>query len=128
MLRLFYIAIGGATGALLRYWATGLAHKIGGSSFPWGTLSVNLSGSIFIGFLWGMFESIIVPQNTRVFIFIGLLGSFTTFSTFSLESFHLIRDGEYGLFMANILSNIVLGVSLVFAGYFLGRFLYDMTH
>lgn len=127
MLRLFNIAIGGAAGALLRYWVSGLAHRIGGSSFPWGTLSVNLIGSFLIGFLWGMFESVIVSQNTRILIFIGLLGSFTTFSTFSLESFHLVRDGEYGLFIANILSSFVLGILLVFAGYFLSRFLFNMA-
>jgi fluoride exporter len=108
MLRFFYIAFGG-------------------SSFPWGTLSVNLIGSFLIGFLWGMFESVIVSQNARILIFIGLLGSFTTFSTFSLESFHLVRDGEYGLFIANILSSFVLGILLVFAGYFLSRLLFNVA-
>jgi fluoride exporter len=127
MLRFFYIAFGGAAGALLRYWASGLVHRIGGSSFPWGTLSVNLIGSFLIGFLWGMFESVIVSQNARILIFIGLLGSFTTFSTFSLESFHLVRDGEYGLFIANILSSFVLGILLVFAGYFLSRLLFNVA-
>ncbi|MBN1494080.1 MAG: fluoride efflux transporter CrcB [Candidatus Omnitrophica bacterium] len=127
MLRLFYIAFGGAAGSLLRYWASGLAHRIGGSSFPWGTLSVNLIGSFLIGFLWGMFESVIVPRNTRILIFIGLLGSFTTFSTFTLESFNLIRDGEYGLFLANIVSSFTLGIALVFAGYFLSRFLFNIA-
>jgi len=127
MSRFFYIAVGGASGALLRYWASGLAHRIGGSSFPWGTLSVNLIGSFLIGFLWGMFESVIVSQNTRILIFIGILGSFTTFSTFSLESFHLIRDGEYSLFFANIVSSFILGIALVFAGYFLSRFLFNIA-
>jgi CrcB protein len=74
-----------------------------------------------------MFESVIVSQNTRILIFIGLLGSFTTFSTFSLESFHLIRDGEYGLFVANILSSFVLGILFVFAGYFLSRLLFNIA-
>ena len=126
MLRLIYIAAGGATGALLRYWTSGVVHKVWGSGFPWGTLSVNLFGSFIIGFLWGMFELMVVSQQTRVFLFIGLLGSFTTFSTFSLESFHLIRDGEYGLLFVNILSSFILGIVLVFAGYFLSRFLVNI--
>ncbi len=127
MLRFFYIAFGGAAGALLRYWISGLVHRIGGSSFPWGTLSVNLIGSFLIGFFWGMLESMVVSQQIRVFLFIGLLGSFTTFSTFSLESFHMIRDGEYGLFFANMLSSFILGIVLVFAGYFLSRVLLNIA-
>jgi len=126
MLRLVYIAVGGAAGALLRYWASGVAHRVWGSGFPWGTLSVNLIGSFIIGFLWGMFESMVVSQQARIFLFVGLLGSFTTFSTFSLESFHLIRDGEYGLFFVNIVSSFILGIAFVFAGYFLSRFLLNI--
>ena len=123
MLRLFYISLGGALGALLRYWVSGMAHRFLNSTFPWGTLSVNLTGSLLIGFFWGMFESMIVSQNIRLFCFIGLLGSFTTFSTFSLENFNLLREGEYSLFALNSIASFILSITLVFAGYFLSRYI-----
>ncbi|MBU2540893.1 MAG: fluoride efflux transporter CrcB [Candidatus Omnitrophica bacterium] len=126
MLRVLYIAIGGAVGAVMRYWLSGVTQRIFNGGFPWGTLSVNLVGSLIIGFLWGMFESVVVSQNVKIMIFIGLLGSFTTFSTFSLESFHLIRDGEYNLFLMNTLSSFLLGIVLVFAGYFISQYLFAL--
>lgn len=127
MLRFFYIAVGGAAGALLRYWLSGVAQRIFNSGFPWGTLSVNLIGSLIIGFLWGMFETVVVSQNMKIMIFIGLLGSFTTFSTFSLESFHLIRDGEYNLFLMNVTASFLLGIALIFAGYFISQYLFVLV-
>ena len=126
MWRVLYIAVGGAVGAVMRYWFSGIAQRVFNGGFPWGTLSVNLTGSLMIGFLWGMFESIIVSQDVKIMIFIGLLGSFTTFSTFSLESFLLIRDGEYNLFLMNIALSFVLGIALVFVGYFLSQYLFTL--
>jgi CrcB protein len=127
MLKVLYIAIGGAAGAVLRYWLSGTTQRIFNGGFPWGTLSVNLAGSLIIGFLWGMFESVVVSQNVRILLFIGILGSFTTFSTFSLESFHLIRDGEYNLFLMNVMASFLLGVALVFAGYFISQYLFALV-
>ena len=127
MLRVLYIAVGGAIGAVLRYWFSGVTQRIFNGGFPWGTLSVNLIGSLIIGFLWGMFESVVVSQNMRIMIFIGLLGSFTTFSTFSLESFHLIRDGEYNLFLMNTVASFLLGIALVFVGYFISQYLFALV-
>ncbi len=126
MLRIFYIGIGGAVGAVSRYWLSGVTQRIFNGGFPWGTLSVNLIGSLTIGFLWGMFESVVVAQNVKIMIFIGLLGSFTTFSTFSLETFHLIRDGEYNLFLVNTIASFLLGIALVFAGYFISQYLFAL--
>lgn len=126
MLRLFYIGAGGAVGAVMRYWLSGIIQRVFNGGFPWGTLSVNLIGSLIIGFLWGMFESVIISQNMKIMIFIGLLGSFTTFSTFSLESFHLIRDGEYNLVLMNIMTSFLLGIVLVFAGYFISQYLFTL--
>jgi CrcB protein len=125
MLRFFCISVGGAVGALLRYWFSGVTQKLFNGGFPGGTLSVNLVGSLLIGFMWGVFESVVISQNMRMMIFIGLLGSFTTFSTFSLESFHLIRDGEYNLFLVNITISFFLGIVLVFTGYFISQYLLD---
>jgi CrcB protein len=119
--------MGGVIGALLRYWMSGLTHRFLGSGFPWGTLSVNLIGSLIIGFSWGMLESVVVSQNIRLLFFIGVLGSFTTFSTFSLESFHLLRDGEYVLFSMNILMNFLFGIALVFVGYFISRYIANIA-
>jgi CrcB protein len=124
MLRILYIAIGGAVGAVMRYWLSGITQRVFNAGFPWGTLSVNLVGSLIIGFLWGVFEAVLVSQNMKIMIFIGLLGSFTTFATFSLESFHLIRDGEYNLFLMNVIANFLLGIALVFAGYFISQYLF----
>ena len=125
MLRFLFIGLGGAIGALLRYGVSGLTHRFINGGFPWGTLMVNLIGSLMIGFLWGMFESVIVSQNIKLFCLIGLLGSFTTFSTFSLENFNLLRDGEYSLFAINIVGSFMLGILLVFVGYVVSRYAFN---
>lgn len=121
MLKFFYIGIGGAAGSLLRYGISGWTQRFLGGTFPWGTLSVNLIGSLVIGVLWGIFESTTVSENTRLLVIVGVLGGFTTFSAFSLESFELIRQGEYTLFAANAAASVFLGITLVFAGHFVGR-------
>ncbi len=126
MLKLLNIAIGGALGALLRYWVSGLTYRFFSGGFPWGTLCVNLIGSLLIGFVWGVIETVAVSQNIRLFVFIGLLGSFTTFSTFSLENFHLLRDGEYWFVFCNIAISVVLGVGLVFIGFFASRLILEI--
>jgi len=122
MIKLFYIAGGGAIGSISRYWMSGIAHRFFESSFPWGTLVVNLTGSLAIGLLWGLSEAVTLSQNIKLLLFIGILGSFTTFSTFSLENFHLIRDGEYWFAAANIFASIFFGVILAFGGYFAVRY------
>lgn len=121
MVKFFYIALGGAAGAILRYWLSGLTYRYSGAGFPWGTLAVNLIGSLAIGFLWGISEAIALSQNMRLLIFIGILGSFTTFSTFSLENFHLLRDGEYWFVFGNIMASVIFGIALVFAGFFISK-------
>ena len=124
MVRIFYIAIGGAAGATLRYWLSGAAQRIFSGEFPWATLSVNLIGSLAIGFLWGMLESVAVSPNIRVLLFVGVIGSFTTFSAFSLESFHLLRDGQHGLFLINVMASFFLSIALVFVGHFISQYLF----
>ena len=122
MIKFLYIGIGGATGAILRYLVSGLTYRFFSEGFPWGTLAVNLIGCLIIGFLWGLFETITVSQNLKFLVLIGLLGSFTTFSTFSLENFNMLRDGQNLYFFLNVLISVVLGLLLVFAGNFLSRF------
>lgn len=118
-----FIAIGGAAGALLRYIVSGLAYAYLGETFPWGTLAVNLIGSFLIGFLWQLFDQLVVSANTRVFLLTGVLGAFTTFSTYSLETFNLLRDGEVKLGLINVVVSTAAGLVTVFLGFVAARFL-----
>lgn len=124
MLTLIYIAIGGAVGALLRYTVSGYTYKYLNGFLPWGTLAVNLIGCFAIGFLWNVFENIAYSPNTRALIFIGILGAFTTFSTFGLESFSLIKEGEIKFAVLNILVSNIAGIALVFIGYLISKYLF----
>lgn len=126
MTGLLYIAIGGAAGALLRYSVSGVTYKYFDGSLPWGTLAVNLIGCFAIGFLWQIFEVVGSSPQSRAFIFIGILGSFTTFSTFGLESFNLLRDGQVGYALFNIILSNALGLGLVFAGFILSRYMLNL--
>ncbi len=123
---LIYIAIGGAAGALLRYSVSGYTYKYVNGFLPWGTLAVNLLGCFAIGFLWNVFENFAYSPNTRAFIFIGILGAFTTFSTFGLESFNLLREGEIKYAVLNILVSNIAGIALVFIGYIASKYLFSL--
>ena len=126
MLKLFFIAVGGSIGALLRYGLSGWIQTVVPSSFPWGTLCVNTIGSLLMGAFWGLSELAPVSPAARLFIAIGFLGSFTTFSTFSVETFGLLRDRETMLGLMNIGLNNVLALGFVFGGYFLSRSMMNM--
>jgi len=121
MVKLLYLMVGGAIGTVLRYAISGLPHKIYDGSFPWGTLVVNLAGSFLIGLFWGLLGRENITSNVKMFLFIGLFGSFTTFSTFAFESLNLIRDGNIKFAIINMLASNVLGVILVFAGFMISR-------
>ncbi|MHB1336845.1 MAG: fluoride efflux transporter CrcB [Candidatus Humimicrobiaceae bacterium] len=122
-MRLFYVVIGGGIGALLRYLISGLIQKQSISIFPHGTLIVNLIGAFIVGFLWELFQNVIVSTNIRVFLFMGILGAFTTFSTFSLETVNLIKDKEYITALINILISNFGCIILVFSGFAAARLL-----
>lgn len=121
MTNFIYVAGGGAVGALLRYLLSGAVHSVTDSMYPWGTLVVNLAGSFVAGFLWCLSEEIMVPPQVKTFIFIGILGAFTTFSTYLLETLNLFRDGETGLALSNLLLNNIFGVIVIFSGFFLSQ-------
>lgn len=121
MTKLLLIAVGGAGGALLRYAISGLAYRLLGETFPWGTLAVNVAGCFLIGLLWGLTERAPLPPHANLFLFTGILGAFTTFSTYGLETFSLLRDGEVVLGLANILASNVIGLAGVFLGLVLAR-------
>jgi CrcB protein len=126
MLKLLLIGLGGAIGAIARYIVSGIDYKFSGGVFPVSTIVVNLAGSLVIGFLWGLFEAVAVSSQVRMFIFIGVLGGFTTFSTFALENFNLMREGEHTIAAGNIILSNVFGIGFVFLGYGLARFVLNI--
>jgi CrcB protein len=114
-----WIAAGAALGGVLRYWLSGLFARMVGETFPWGTVFVNVSGSLLIGFiaeLTGPEGRLLMSSVQRQVLMIGVLGGYTTFSSWSLQTLSLVRDGEW-LYAAG---NIVLSVSLCLAGVWLG--------
>lgn len=116
MYKLLLIAAGGAAGALLRYAVSGWVQQQLGASFPWGTLAANLIGCFMIGFLWAWAERALFSPEVSAFIFIGVIGAFTTFSTYSLETLNLLRDGEAFLAAGNVLVSTAFGLLCVFGG------------
>lgn len=116
------IAGGGALGALLRYWASTSVYALTGRAFPYGTLVVNVIGSLLIGFFYvWLLERMSAGVALRAFLLIGVLGAFTTFSTFSLETLNLIESGQPGRAMLNMLLSVVLCVAAAALGVFVAR-------
>lgn len=112
-----YIAVGGALGALARYGLAGWIHGWAGASFPWGTLAVNAAGSLVLGVAVRLLEGTAASAEVRGFIAVGLLGAFTTFSTFSYETVALLQGGEWGRAAAYALGSLVVGVAGVIVGF-----------
>ena len=116
--KLIAVAFGGGLGALLRYLIFFYFERFHKSVFPWSTLIVNLAGALLIGFLWGYFDKVYVSPGVRMFIFIGILGSFTTFSTFAFDILSMIHDGHFKNMVVYLLASNILGVGLAFLGYY----------
>lgn len=112
------VGIGGFIGSVARYWLSGYVQQLSKSAdFPYGTLAVNLSGCLMIGFLSQLAEGHgVLTAETRAFLIVGILGGFTTFSTFGNESLNLLRDGESAPAVANIVAHVILGLGAVWAG------------
>ena len=118
LLSVIYVALGGALGSVSRYllgtWTQSLSKSI---DFPYGTLTVNLIGCFVIGFLSQLVEArgVFTPE-ARAFVFIGILGGFTTFSSFGNDTLNLLRDGGTVNALANIGANVIVGLALVWLG------------
>lgn len=124
MSRLFLIGSAGFIGTLARYWLSGIIARRYGETFPFGTLVVNLIGCFLVGLLFYLSqERFVVNPTARTVVLIGLLGGFTTFSSFGLQTFALLQDGEFGLAALNLTASNFLGLVLVWAGYTLARIL-----
>ncbi len=123
ILFLISIAGGGALGALLRYSISGLDYRIIGPILPWGTLVVNMIGSFFMGGVWNLSNQFAIPEPIRLFITVGMLGAFTTFSTYALETVNLFRDGDIIFGFYNILLSNLVGIIALFSGIFVCRFI-----
>jgi CrcB protein len=116
------IASGGAIGALMRFWVSNWTYQLFGRSFPYGTLMVNVLGSLLMGFLFvWLTERSVASAEWRGIILVGFLGAFTTFSTFSIETFNLIQGGELGKAMLNIFVSVILCVAAAWMGVIAGR-------
>jgi fluoride exporter len=116
------VALGGALGSVARYWCGLAAARAMGEAFPWGTLIVNVSGSFLIGF----FAALTAPEgpfpasaNARVLVMAGFCGGYTTFSSFSLQTLDLARDGDWAGGAANAVLSLALCLLAVAGGHFL---------
>ncbi|MGH6741383.1 MAG: fluoride efflux transporter CrcB [Bradyrhizobium sp.] len=122
MLNYVWIALGSALGGMARYFCSGVAARLFGETFPWGTLFVNVTGSFVIGFfatLTGPDGRIFFGSTTRQFVMLGILGGFTTFSSFSLQTLNLANDGEWLQTGGNIVLSVVLCLLAVWLGHLL---------
>ena len=124
MVQVLAIAAGGALGAVLRFWVSTAVYALLGRAFPWGTLAVNVVGSLAMGVLFVLFiERMTLGPHWRAAILIGLLGSFTTFSTFSLETLNLIEQADYIKAALNILVSVAACIIAAGCGVIVGRML-----
>ena len=118
----FWVALGGAIGSMARLWLSVHVALLTGLAFPWGTILVNIIGSLVIGFFatfTGPSGRLVVPVDAQAFVMVGLCGGFTTFSAFSLQTLELARDGRLLYAGANIMLSVVLCLTAVTLGHWL---------
>jgi CrcB protein len=118
------VFLGGGIGAASRYWLSGSIARSSGSAFPFGTVVVNVIGCFLIGFLMTSFEDrFLVSPSLRLFLTIGILGGFTTFSTFSFETIAMMKDAEFFYAALNITVSVVTCLTATYAGTVLGKYI-----
>ncbi|HXF99846.1 MAG TPA: fluoride efflux transporter CrcB [Bacteroidota bacterium] len=121
-MNLALVFLGGGIGAVARYVLQGLVYRFLPASFPYGTVAVNIVGSFLIGFLMSAFEDrFLVSPELRIFLTVGVLGGFTTFSSFSYETLMILREGSYILSLINIAANVILCLIAAWLGSALGK-------
>lgn len=115
------VAVGGALGSLARHGANSAVAHLFGRPVPYATAAVNLLGSAAIGVLAGLLASgrLTMAPTMRAFVFVGILGGFTTFSSFMLDTLTLAQTGQASLAMSNVIAQTAIGLIAVFAGYYL---------
>src|SRR5690348_13938549 len=120
-MRAALVIAGGGTGALARYLIGLWFASVFGTAFPWGTLSINISGSFLIGLIATLAdERLVLGPGVRLLLVVGVLGGYTTFSSFSLESFRLVEEGELLRMAAYVSASVVLAAVAVTAGVIVG--------
>ncbi len=118
------VALGGAAGSVARYWLALAVLRLTGPGFPWGTVLINILGSFVIGWFSifsGPHGRMPSPEATRAFVMAGLCGGFTTFSAFSLQTIDLLRAGQTGRALANVLASVTLCLLATALGIRLGQ-------
>ena len=122
MARTVMVALGGVVGCVARYWLAGLVQQLGNSDFPYGTLAVNILGSLVIGVVMTLsLERGLLSAETRVLLATGFCGGFTTMSTFSYETLALLRDGQAALALGNVGASVLGCTAAVWLGQVLAR-------
>ena len=118
-----FISIGGALGALARFGLGKLAQQMLTSGFPWGTIAVNLLGSLLFGVIWTLTDkyAATVPPHTRTLMLTGFMGAFTTFSTFMFDTATLLQEARWLAAFGNVSLQLALGLLAVFTGLAIGR-------
>jgi fluoride exporter len=116
------VAVGGSIGSVARYLVAIGSNKIFGVNFPWGNLIINVTGSFLIGALVGLFATRWdLPQAVRIFLTVGICGGYTTFSTFSLDSYYLLERGELGAALLYMIGSVLLSIGALSGGLYLSR-------
>ena len=124
MLKWTYFALATMAGGFARYFLAGFLYQIFGTSFPYGTLIVNLTGCFLIGLLATLAdEKFLLNPQMRLILMVGFCGAFTTFSTFIFETANLIRDGETLRALANVLISVLIGFLIFRFGVLFGKFI-----
>ncbi len=123
MLATLWVAIGGAIGSVARFWLTEASAKLWGGDFPWGTIIANVTGSFLIGFIAAL--PVLGPRDLlgpmgRQFLMVGIMGGYTTFSSFSLQTLTMMQNGHVAKAALNVGGSVVLCLIAVAAGYALG--------